>query len=112
MLSQNLQRWFAALGARLHVFTQPKATRVRLCLRHDRHGPVFQLVLPMLSRSLVTLLALHPRRKRLLLRLGRGDCHTYVEVETHPRITLRKLKRRQVQLLMAGMPPRVGQEAA
>lgn len=101
MLSLQLQRTFAALGARLKVHTEPKESFVRLALRQDEQGDFFRLVLPRMSRRLISLLAFQPRRKRLLLRLGSGTTHAYVLVQMQPKLSLRTLKRRQAKRLMA-----------
>jgi hypothetical protein len=101
MLSFDLQRCFSALGARLKVRTDPKGTLVQLALREDAAGRYFQLVLPRLSRSLVLVLALQPRRKRLLLRLGNGSKYAYALVRMSPKMEIRSLKRREAKRLLA-----------
>jgi hypothetical protein len=108
MLSRHLQRCFAALGARLKVRTDPKGTLVQLAVRDDAAGRYFQLVLPRLSRSLVAVLALQPRRKRLLLRLGSGDSHAFALVKMEPKMAIRALKRREARRLLvaAGLSER------
>jgi hypothetical protein len=108
MLSHDLQRCFSALGARLKVRTDPKGTLVQLALREDAAGGYFQLVLPWMSRSLVAVLALQPRRKRLLLRLGNGEHHAYALIKMEPKMTIRALKRREVKRLLnaAGLTER------
>lgn len=108
MLSRDLQRCFSALGARLKVRTEPKGTLVQLALRDDAAGRYFQLVLPRLSRSLVAVLALQPRRKRLLLRLGNGERHAFALVKMEPALTIRTIKRREAKrlLIAAGLHER------
>lgn len=108
MLSRDLQRCFSALGARLKVRTDPKGTLVQLALRDDAAGRYFQLVLPRLSRNLVAVLALQPRRKRLLLRLGCGESHAFALVKMEPKMAIRALKRREARRLLvaAGLTDR------
>jgi hypothetical protein len=101
MLSFDLQRCFSALGARLKVRTDPKGTHLKLALREDSEGPFFKLILPRLSRNLVKIHAVQPRRKRLLLRLGNGEKYTYVLVRTSPQLQIRTLKRREAKRLLA-----------
>jgi hypothetical protein len=101
MLSRDLQRCFSALGARLKVRTEPKGTLVQLALRDDAAGRYFQLVLPRLSRRLVAVLALQPRRKRLVLRLGEGGRHAFALVKMEPKMAIRALKRREARRLLA-----------
>lgn len=101
MLSRDLQHCFSALGARLKVRTEPKGTHVQLALRDDAAGRYFQFVLPRLSRRLVAVLALQPRRKRLLLHLGSGDRHVYALVKMTPQMAIRALKQREARRLLA-----------
>ena len=101
MLSLELQRCFSNIGARLKIRTDPKGTHLKLALREDSEGSFFRLVLPRLSRNLVQVHAVQPRRKRLLLRLGNGEKHTYVMVRTSPKIEIRTLKRREAKRLLA-----------
>ena len=103
MLSLELQRSFSQLGARLKVRTDPKGTLIKLALRQDAKGPYFRLALPRLSRSLVQVLAVQPRRKRLLLRLGSDAKYAYVLVRMAPKMEIRTLKRREAKRLL-GMP--------
>jgi len=85
----------------LKVRTDPKGTLVQLALREDAAGRYFQLVLPRLSRNLVLVLALHPRRKRLLLRLGNGQKYAYALVRMSPKMEIRSLKRREAKRMLA-----------
>lgn len=101
MLSFDLQRCFSALGARLKVRTDPKGTHLKLAVREDSEGSYFKLVLPRLSRNLVKVHAVQPRRKRLLLRLGNAEKYTYVLVRTSPKLQVRTLKRREAKRLLA-----------
>lgn len=112
MLSSHLERGFAALGVRLKIVTQPKGTLLRVCVRQDQQGDFVQLELPRLSRKLVMLSAVHPRRKQLLLRLGSRECHAYVLVETRTQLTLRTIKRKAARLMIAGYVPVEIQRAA
>jgi hypothetical protein len=102
MLSSQLQRYFSALGIRLQIRTDPKGTHLRLSPRTDSRGDYLQLRLPWLSRSLVAVLAIQPRRKRLLLRLGRGKSQAYVIIEMHPDLLVRSIKRKQARQIVAG----------
>ena len=101
MLSFDLQRVFASLGARLKVRTDPRGTHLKLAVRADADGPFFKLVLPRLSRNLVKVQAIQPRRNRLLLRLGNVEKYTYVLVRTSPKLHIRTLKRREAKRLLA-----------
>lgn len=101
MLSFDLERSFSALGARLKVRTDPKGTHLKLALREDAEGSYFKLVLPRLSRNLVKIHAVQPRRNRLLLRLGNAEKYTYVLVRTSPKLQIRTLKRREAKRLLA-----------
>jgi hypothetical protein len=104
MLSQRLQQHFAALGARLLVRTDPKGTLVRLALRQDARGDLFELILPRLSRHLVTVVAVQPRRQRLVLRLGGGLRGSYVLVQPGAVRTIRVLRSAEARSLL-GAPP-------
>lgn len=103
MLSLELQRYFSQIGARLKIRTDPKGSLLKLAVREDEAGPYFLLALPRLSRSLVKVQAIQPRRTRLLLRLGNREKYTHVLVRTSPKIEIRTLKRREAKRLL-GMP--------
>jgi hypothetical protein len=100
MLSLELQRYFSQIGARLKIRTDPKGSLLKLALREDEDGQFFLLALPRLSRNLVRVQAVQPRRTRLLLRLGNGEKYTHVLVRTSPKIEIRTLKRREAKRLL------------
>jgi hypothetical protein len=81
MLSIELRRYFASLGARLLVRTDPKGTATRLALREDARGSYFELLVPSLARKNVAVLATRPRDKRLLLQLTHGGEQTHLVVQ-------------------------------
>src|SRR5262245_48203865 len=104
MLSRQLQQHFAALGARLLVRTDPKGTLVRLALGQDTRGERFELTLPRLSRQLVTVVAVQPRRQRLVLQMGNGTRRRYVLVQVGAAQSLRVLRSAEVRALLAIAP--------
>jgi hypothetical protein len=104
MLSHRLQQHFAALGARLLVRTDPKSTLVRLALGQDARGERFELTLPRLSRHLVTVLAVQPRRQRLILKLGSGRGRKYVLVQSGETRSVRTLRTAEARAVLQAAP--------
>lgn len=99
MLSLQLRRCFATIGARLRVRTDPKSESVTLVLRRDVRGSYFELALPRLTRNIVAVLAVHPRRKRILLQLTHGGRRGFVMVQMYPQPAIRAIDASQVQAL-------------
>jgi len=102
MLSQQLRRCFATIGARLIVHTDPKGSVTRVSLRSDERGAYFELLLPRLSRGVVEIVAVHPRQKRLLLRVSRRSRHMYLLVRGGAPASLRAVKPAEVGAILSG----------
>lgn len=101
MLTGQLQRFFAAIGSRLKVRTEPHGKHIRLAVKRDPQGAYFELVLPRLSRRLISVIALQVRRRRILLQLGQGV--VLVQPGLHPAIRL--VRETEVKLLLSAGPP-------
>ena len=101
MLTGQLQRFFAAVGSRLKVRTEPHGKLIRLAVKRDSQGAYFELVLPRLSRRLISVMAVQSRRRRIVLQLGQGV--VLVQPGTHPAIRL--LGETEVKLLLSAGPP-------
>lgn len=102
MLSQQLRRSFAALGARLLVRTDPKAAATRIAIRSDANGPYFELLLPRLARSVVNVLAVEPRHNRLIVRLTHGARRMNLLVRGGPQPSVRAVSPEETRALLAG----------
>jgi hypothetical protein len=104
MLSLQLRRHFATLGARLLVRTDPKGHTTRLAIRSDERGNYFELLLPKLSRNNVAVLAIRPREKRLLLQLAHGGEETHLIVKGGQQWSIRSLAADEAQALVTRLP--------
>ena len=99
MLSRELQRYFITLGSRVQVRTSPKENATSLAIRSDARGEYFALQLPRLSRNSVTVLAIRPRDKRLLLRLTHGDDAKHLIVQAG-HLSIREVSHLEAEALL------------
>lgn len=103
MLSQHLKQYFARIGARLHITTNPRSDTITLAVKPNRRGPQFHMNLPHLSRHAVTPLAIDQRRERLVLALSHQQNKAIVVVRTRPRPSIKTLSDEQVEKLLGSM---------